>query len=410
MKKIYLTSIAFSMIIFSNAQSWMQENIQTLNKINTIGFATDNTTGWVFGDSTIGLNFQYGSIYKTTNQGFSWLQQDMGSDSIQIMDCHVFSNQEVIGVGKFQTTGDGAIIKTTNGGITWARDTTSIPDRVFDVEFESSTEGWIVGRNGYVGKSNDGGNNWTSQTSGTGEDLFAISFSSLTNGWAVGADGGTGGTILHTVDGGVTWSSQSTVSSGDLTGVYAVNSDTAFIVGQSGLILFTSDGGANWLTQTSGSVSDFSDIEFANGLEGRVVGIGGLVLMTTDAGANWSSEVTNTTNDINDIYYGANGINWFCGDNGDIYIYTVIAPNGVEELLQVESLFYPNPANNTIYIKSNAEGNVKIMIYDLTGKLMISETLDTFSSINISKFNPGVYFYVIENGGGIKSKGKFIKE
>ena len=36
MKKIYLTLIAFSLINISNAQSWMQQDIQTLNKINTI--------------------------------------------------------------------------------------------------------------------------------------------------------------------------------------------------------------------------------------------------------------------------------------------------------------------------------------------------------------------------------------
>ena len=409
MKKIYLTLIAFSLINISNAQSWIQQDNQTLNKINTIGFTQNNMTGWTFGDSTIGLNFQHGAIYKTTNQGFSWSQQNMGSDSIQIMDCHVFSNSEVIGVGKFQTTGDGAIIKTVNGGLTWNIDTTSIPDRVFDVEFESSSDGWIVGRNGYVGKSIDGGDNWTSQTSGTGEDLFAISFSSLTNGWAVGADGGTGGEILHTVDGGITWNLQSTTSTGDLTGVFAINSDSAYIVGQSGLILFTSDAGVNWSTQTSGSTSDLSDVEFANGLEGRAVGLGGLVLMTIDAGTNWSIEVSNTTNDISDVFYGANGINWYCGDNGDVFIYTLVVPNSIEENLSVVSKAYPNPAIDYIQIETSMSNSSEIKIYNLAGRLFFQANWNKISMIDISEYNPGMYFYVLKSENTLSS-GKFVKK
>ena len=409
MKKIYFTLLTIGIISYSNAQSWMQEDIQTTNRLNTIGFAQDNFTGWTFGDSTIGLNFQYGTIYKTTNQGFSWSEQNMGSDSIKILDCHVFSNQEVIGVGKFQTTGGGAIIKTTNGGVSWGRDTTSIPERLFDVEFENSTNGWVVGRNGYIGKSSDGGNNWITQTSGTGEDLFAISFSSLTNGWAVGSDGGAGGTILHTTNGGSTWNSQATISSGDLTGVFAVNLDTAFIVGQSGLILFTSDGGVNWSTQTSGIITDLSDIEFSNGLNGRTVGLGGVILSTSDAGTTWSAETSNTINDINDVFFGVNGINWFCGDDGDIYIYTTVAPNSIEEISSVDSKVYPNPAIDYIQIETSISNSSIVKIYNFAGRLVFHSNWNNTSLINISEFNPGMYLYVLENEGAI-STGKFVKK
>ncbi len=410
MKFFYFTLIIIVIANSAQAQTWIEQDVQSLNNINTVGFATNNTTGWVFGDSTNGLVFKRGAIYKTTNQGFSWSSQIMGSDSIKILDCHVFSTSSVIGIGKFQTTGDGAVIKTTNGGLTWARDTTSIPERLFDVEFESATYGWIVGRNGYIGKSVNSGNNWASQTSGTGEDLFSISFSSLTDGWAVGSDGGSGGIILHTTDGGSIWVTQSTTSSGDLTSVYAVNSDTAFIVGQSGLILFTSDGGMNWNSQTSGITEDLKSIVLENGLNGRAVGATGVIIQTTDGGTSWLTETSNTSNDINNLFYGENGMNWFCGDNGDVYIYAITAPNSIDELSQVKSKLYPNPANNTMYIESSFDGAVNVLIYDLSGKLILSETLDTFSSINISKINSGVYFYVIHNTEGITSSGKFIKQ
>lgn len=407
MKKLF-TSIFVLVSTTILAQSWMQEEIPTNNKMNAVGFTTDNLTGWAFGDSTIGVTFQYGTIYKTTNQGFTWSEQNMGTDSIKIIDCHVFSTSSVVGVGKFQTTGDGAIIRTTNGGLTWDRDTNSIPERLFDVEFEDANNGWIVGRNGYIGNTVNGGVTWASQTSGTGEDLFSISFSSTMNGWAVGADGGSGGTILHTTDGGTTWNSQSTASSGDLLGIYAVNADTAYAIGQSGLILFTSDGGSNWVSQTSGTTSDLSAIVMKSGTEGRTVGIGGLILTTTDAGATWSSELSNTINDINNLFYGSNGINWYCGDNGDVFIYSSVAPNGIDEYVSASSKVYPNPANSFIYLESKSIQSGELQIFDLSGSLVFQTKWNSGSEILIENLNSGLYFYVLEDGNSV-STGKILK-
>jgi len=409
MKKLFTSVLLLIFTTTILAQSWMQEVIPTYNKMNAVGFANDNFTGWSFGDSTIGITFQYGSIYKTTNQGFSWTEQDMGTDSIQILDCHVFSNTSVIGVGKFQTTGDGAIIRTTNGGITWDRDTTTIPERLFDVEFEDTNNGWVVGRNGYIGNSSNGGVLWSSQTSGTGEHLFSISFSSTMNGWAVGADGGSGGTILHTSDGGSTWNAQSTNSSGDLMGVFALNSDTAYAIGQLGLILFTSDGGTNWITQTSGTNSDLSAVVMENSSNGRATGNGGVILTTTDAGLTWSLETSNTINDINNLFYGESGINWYCGDNGDVYIYTTVAPNGINEFSSVGSAVFPNPAKNIIYIQSSSINNGTLHFFNLSGALVFETNWQQGKEIQLESLNSGLYFYVLDNGNNL-STGKFIKQ
>jgi hypothetical protein len=180
-------------------------------------------------------------------------------------------------------------------------------------------------------------------------------------------------------------------------------------VGQSGLILFTSDAGVNWSTQTSGSTSDLSDVEFANGLEGRAVGLGGLVLMTIDAGTNWSIEVSNTTNDISDVFYGANGINWYCGDNGDVFIYTLVAPNSIEENLSVVSKAYPNPAIDYIQIETSMSNSSEIKIYNLAGRLFFQANWNKISMIDISEYNPGMYFYVLKSENTLSS-GKFVKK
>lgn len=45
------------------------------------------------------------------------------------------------------------------------------------------------------------GQSWSTQTSGTSAALTSVYFISATHGWAVG----TGGTIVSTTDGGLTW-------------------------------------------------------------------------------------------------------------------------------------------------------------------------------------------------------------
>jgi photosystem II stability/assembly factor-like uncharacterized protein len=61
---------------------------------------------------------------------------------------------------------------------------------LFDVAFTSTLKGWAVGGNGTILKTVDGGITWTQETSGTSEDLKSISMKSDTRGWICG-DGGT---------------------------------------------------------------------------------------------------------------------------------------------------------------------------------------------------------------------------
>lgn len=54
----------------------------------------------------------------------------------------------------------------------------------------------------------DGGTTWVSQVSGTRANLNCVDFVTAAEGWAVGKAGwapGEKGYLLHTVDGGVTW-------------------------------------------------------------------------------------------------------------------------------------------------------------------------------------------------------------
>jgi photosystem II stability/assembly factor-like uncharacterized protein len=61
------------------------------------------------------------------------------------------------------------------------------------------------------------------------------------------------GTILRTVDGGATWTLQSSGTTNWLFGVSFVDANTGTAVGDFGTILRTMNGGATWTTQRGGT-------------------------------------------------------------------------------------------------------------------------------------------------------------
>src|SRR5574341_1193873 len=75
-----------------------------------------------------------------------------------------------------------------------------------------SKVGWAVGYDGSIVHTVNGGGTWTPQTSGTTEPLFGIACVDVQVCWAVGGtpdDFTPTQVILHTTDGGASWSPQS---------------------------------------------------------------------------------------------------------------------------------------------------------------------------------------------------------
>ncbi|HYR56344.1 MAG TPA: YCF48-related protein [Myxococcaceae bacterium] len=76
------------------------------------------------------------------------------------------------------------------------------------------------------------------QTSGTSAPLYGVSFVNANTGTAVGGSG----TILRTMDGGTTWTSQRSVTQYYLMAVSFVDANTGTAVGEYGSILRTTGG------------------------------------------------------------------------------------------------------------------------------------------------------------------------
>ena len=83
-----------------------------------------------------------------------------------------------------------------------------------------------------------------------------------------------------------------------------------------------------------------------------------------------------------------------------------------EEIEQMERqmLVFPNPVENEVNFVFGLYKDLKVSIFDLTGKRLFSKTFGHSVKIDISHFKPGVYPYTISNGNGFFEEGKLIKK
>jgi photosystem II stability/assembly factor-like uncharacterized protein len=175
--------------------------------------------------------------------------------------------------------------------------------RFWDIFFTNPDNGTAVGGwcnfcygspyfGGYIMHTNDGGDTWTIQKHDTTIfGFYGIFFTDGNSGTVTGA----GGTILHTNDGGATWTKQSSGTTNDLWDVFFSSADTGIIVGGNieyadstfgGTILRTTNGGTTWIEQEIPTQNAIYKVYFADDNTGTAVGLGGTILLTITGGAS----------------------------------------------------------------------------------------------------------------------------
>jgi photosystem II stability/assembly factor-like uncharacterized protein len=154
---------------------------------------------------------------------------------------------------------------------------------------------WAVGSAGTVLASADGGFDWQVQDTPTSDPLRAVAFTDALHGCAVGgwqtnAFTGAGvksAVILHTADGGSSWTQAVQPSSWGLSDVVFTDALTGIAVGQHGTVLRTVDGGLTWTTCPSGTRQDFGGVAFTDPQHGYALADSRYVARTVDGGLTW---------------------------------------------------------------------------------------------------------------------------
>jgi photosystem II stability/assembly factor-like uncharacterized protein len=257
----------------------------------------DPYAGWAVGNRTNG----YGTVMRTTDSGTNWTRQGAG----QIADVNLYGVLAV-DASTAWTVGDpqsgyASVYRTTDGGTNWVRkgSLTSIPHseltELKKVFASSAAQAWAVG-GGTILHTSDGGDSWTNQIP-TGYE--SIAFQGIyspdgVNVWATGGSNNGFATILKSGDGGLTWLRQ---TNGDvfkaetLLGISAVDANSAWTVGGNPhggyVVLHTGDGGSNWTEMYHLGLGDANEVS-ANA-SAVWVACDSQIMRSTNGAISWDS-------------------------------------------------------------------------------------------------------------------------
>jgi photosystem II stability/assembly factor-like uncharacterized protein len=252
----------------NGGQNWQRKLVAGFDVYGTLHDVdfVNASVGWVVGTDDY-FGGSDGRISATTDGGQTWHLQ-LSQPGLEFLGVAALSPSTALAFGR-GLYASSVLLRTSDGGLSW----NPIPSAAGDFRgsfFLDASTGWIVGSR--IHKTTDGGLNWTEQYPAGGAELSAVSFSDAQNGWAVGF----ANLVLHTSDGGQTWTPQ-TIPAPPLTaflGVSAVSPSTAWVAGWNGTVARTSDGGASWQIEsipgTSGAY--FECAEFVDAETGWVAG------------------------------------------------------------------------------------------------------------------------------------------
>jgi len=236
----------------------------------------------------------YGTFKRTADAGRTW--DTIWANGIDYITAACWLDGE----RGFFVGSDNNIAKTVDGGDTW--EVRPFDDRysyynTMDVRFVNGDTGWVAGE-GRPGrnqpsrpllmKTSDGGASWADQT--FGEDFFVrrLEFFDTRRGWAMGSYEATRErAIYYTADGGASWRKCSLPDPElRLTDIAAVGARAAWASYFSGAeyLLRTTDG-INWEYYNTGVPDSYAQLEFPDSSNGYAAG--SKLIKTTDGGATW---------------------------------------------------------------------------------------------------------------------------
>lgn len=248
-----------------------------------------------------------------------WKQVNSGTDT------HLYGVHFVDAKLGWAVGTDGTVLSTKDGGTTWSESNTKLSpkDTLTQVSFSTPNNGWLVSR-GKVYYTGSGGNAWSVQhqirtAGGRPPGILDLHFVNTSEGWAVGGVDSIGiSTVLYTKDGGIKWEKIRNPSEKHLWGVYFVDSENGWIVGEAGEILHTQDGGKQWIHQEGNVEQPLFAVHFANLTHGWIVGTNGLILHTADGGKTWQRQQNPTKQSLRDVAFQDEKKGWAVGEHGVI--------------------------------------------------------------------------------------------
>jgi photosystem II stability/assembly factor-like uncharacterized protein len=288
-------------LVSSAAGAWVQQSSPTTSALYGVA-ASDSATWVAVGD--------VGAIVRSTDGGVTW--NPVSSPLADAIRAVTFRGTTGImaGVG-------GRIARSTDAGLTWnvvARPTTKILWAA-----AAGDSGFIVtGEEGRILVSTDDGLTWSTHFAGTISSFFGVSVQG-----GVGVAAGGAGNVAFGASNGVGWGL--TVLGAQNTFYYAVSMvtpRTGWIAGTdpsgAGQILRTDLSGVTWTLQPSPGTGILFGLSFSAPDTGTAVGELGAIVHTDDGGTHWLPQHSGTTATLNAVHFVTPGLGIAVGGGGVI--------------------------------------------------------------------------------------------
>jgi hypothetical protein len=418
--------------------------------------AVDSSSAWgVMWNATATSPYTQDYV-RTTDGGNTWSVNNIQSLSVDNVLCNVWpidSSTAYLCTFNGLSGVGGNIYKTTDGGMNWTTmdatmytTSSSFPNFVY---FWNPAQGMIMGdpattpipKKYEIYLTNDSGATWTRVPNANMPTLTNTAEYGITNLFSAAQGyvwfGTTYGAVHRTRDFGVTWTKAATGFPSNVVGGSRQDiSDIAFTDSLKGIALQITSTGSAFLRNTFDAGSTWANVSWAGSIgtldidaipgTSILVSTGttanpdtGITAFSIDNGLTWTifdSIGSHTAVDFANPLAGWTGQYVFGTGTGGAWKYGEDTPLGyvIKYAESKETQVFPNPTTGRINIIGSSDvAETSFHVYDMQGKLVISETVRTLSTyshvLNLADLSSGFYVLRITNGEQV-SQHKLVKE
>ena len=186
---------------------------------------------------------------------------------------------------------DGKIIRSEDGGTTWAQQRTGLSTNFQSIAAWDAQNAVVVANQGKGLVTADGGKTWQPidlpvSEGGSGK-VLRVRLDPQGRAWAVSEIN----VILRSSDRGKTWERLTQTEDDVAWNDIAFNgAGGACVIGEFGRMACSADDGVTWEPRPTGVEPSLMSIAFRDAQHGVTVGLSGVVLATDDGGATWRQE------------------------------------------------------------------------------------------------------------------------
>jgi len=446
MKKKLLFLIMMSSFA-ANSQFWSEKATgfadanRTLSSISIV----DTSVIWAIAlDNSAVPDYTIKEFTKSTDGGETWtpgaINLGANTSGLGITSISAISDQ-IAWISAAPDVSDlGGVWKTTDGGLTWTKQTTALFNNPIDsytsfVHFWDASNG-VTGGDTESGSfeiytTSDGGTNWNRvigsniPASLDGETGYVGVTSVIGNTFWFGTSASR---IFKSMDKGLSWTATDSAVSTDFLRDRFTFSDVLkgllakYTLDQPTILYSTNDGGSNWIPVISSGTISKDHIAY---IPGTSIAVSSQEKNTSNggnAGSSYSLDdgVTWTTIDtgvfhgslafLNDTFGFSAGVNTNA-TTGGISKFTGIPLKNPSFDNNKQIAAYPNPTNGILYLKSETSLIKEASVFDLLGKQVYQSNFSALNNVNmdLKSLQSGAYLLKVTSDSGKTETMKIMK-